>query len=255
MPSAIDLEGVSYNSPLSYYTYNNNQYAKRGADWFKMINDNYKPLTAGNVPERYKVLNKYAKPVKNVSKPKINQEPIKINESNILNHLKKREGEKNYTYEDSRGYLTGGVGHKLTEDEIKKYPLDKAIPESQINKWLAQDSRKAIEAAKKQAKELKISDPKFIEALTSVNFQLGTAWNTKHKKTWALMKEGAYDKAADEAADSLWYKQTPVRVKDLQKALKELNTPKEEDGGFILDLTKDQVKMYTEGGYIVEEIK
>ena len=240
-----ELVGVSHLPPPSFYTYNNNQYAKRGAEWFKMINGNYHPLTAGNVPNRSKVLNKYAKLA---SKPE-------INESRIMDHLKLREGKENKTYKDTKDYLTGGVGHKLTKDEIIKYPLNTTIPQSQIDKWLVQDSRKAIDAAKQQAEELQIYDPKFVEALTAVNFQLGTAWNTEHKNTWGFMKDGAFDKAAVEAADSDWYNQTPVRVKDFQKALKQINATKLQDGGFIeIDLTEEAVNKYKDGGYVLEEI-
>jgi len=239
--------GVSHLPPPSYYTYNNNKYAKRGTEWFKMINGNYEPLTAGNVPSRYKVLNKYATLV---SKPNIVSKP-EINESRIMTHLKLREGEEDKTYKDTKGYLTGGVGHKLTKDEIIKYPLHTTIPQPQIDKWLVQDSRKAINAAKQQAKELQIYDPKFVEALTAVNFQLGTAWNTQHKNTWRLMKDGAFDKAAAEAANSDWYKQTPVRVKDFQKALTQLDKLKY--GGEIMELTDKEVEQYKAGGYIIEE--
>ena len=141
-----ELVGVSHLPPPSFYTYNNNQYAKRGTEWFKMINGNYQPLTAGNVPSRSKVLNKYAKLA---SKPE-------INESRIMDHLKLREGTEDKTYKDTKGYLTGGVGHKLTKDEIIKYPLNTTIPQSQIDKWLVQDSRKAIDAAKQQADKVGI---------------------------------------------------------------------------------------------------
>ena len=34
------------------------------------------------------------------------------------------------------------------------------------------------------------------------------------------MLQGRYEEAADEAANSVWYRQTPVRVKDFQKALR-----------------------------------
>jgi predicted chitinase/LysM repeat protein/GH24 family phage-related lysozyme (muramidase) len=211
--------GVSHLPPPSFYTYNNNQYAKRGTEWFKMINGNYVPLTAGNVPQRYKVLNKDATLV---SKPNLVSKS-KINESSIIKHLKLREGQKYKIYKDTKGHLTGGVGHKLTKDEIIKYPLETTISQPQIDKWLVKDSRDAINAAKQQAEELQIYDPKFIEALTAVNFQLGTAWNTEHKNTWKLLKDRKYDEAAKEAANSSWNNQTPVRVKDFQKALTQLD--------------------------------
>lgn len=140
----------------------------------------------------------------------------------LISHLNKREGSKSTSYLDSLGKLTGGVGHLMTEEEKKRYPAGTEIPKEVRDRWLKEDSAKAFEAAKQQAKELGVVDNKFVEALASVNFQLGTKWNTIHKKTWELMTQKKFDEAAKEAANSTWNKQTPVRVSDFQKALTEL---------------------------------
>ena len=96
------------------------------------------------------------------------------------------------------------------------------VPQNILDNWLEQDSNKAWEAALTQAKELGINDIKFIESLASVNFQLGINWFKEHKKTWSYLKQKDYSNAADEAANSTWFKQTPVRVKDFQKAILQL---------------------------------
>lgn len=140
--------------------------------------------------------------------------------SDFLTHLMRREGSRNETYADSLGKLTGGVGHLLSAEEKKKYPKGTAIPEEVTKAWLKEDSVKAMEAAKKQASEIGVEKEEFINALASVNFQLGTKWNTIHKGTWKLIKQGKYSEAAKEAANSKWFKQTPVRVKDFQEALR-----------------------------------
>lgn len=140
----------------------------------------------------------------------------------FLSHLLKREGSRNESYADSLGKLTGGVGHLLSADEKKKYPKGTAIPEEVTKTWLKEDSAKAYTSAEEQASELGIQDVEFINALASVNFQLGTKWNTIHKGTWKLIKQGKYTEAAKEAANSRWFKQTPVRVKDFQEALRQL---------------------------------
>ena len=131
--------------------------------------------------------------------------------------LKLREGERGDVYLDSLGKPTAGIGHLLTEAERAKYPVGTPVPKDVIDEWFKKDSAKAFAAANRQAKE--IGRPDMQAVLASVNFQLGTDWNKEHKKTWKLMKEGKWQEAAVEAANSRWFTQTPVRVKDLQDAL------------------------------------
>ena len=85
-----------------------------------------------------------------------------------------------------------------------------------------QDSAAALRAAEQQMREAGITDEAFFIALADVNFQLGTGWTKKHKKTWDLILRGNYDGAAKEAADSVWYEQTPARVQAFQAALRAL---------------------------------
>jgi len=48
--------------------------------------------------------------------------------------------------------------------------------------------------------------------LTSVNFQLGTAWTAKFPNTWALLREGKYMQATNNILISAWSRQTPKRA-------------------------------------------
>jgi len=135
-----------------------------------------------------------------------------------------REGDVGETYQHKMadGTLdkpTAGIGHVLSETELKKYPVGTPIPQAVRDEWFKKDSAKAFAAAQKQAKE--IGRPDMVPVLTSVNFQLGTDWNGKFKKTWKLLKDGQWLEAADEAARSKWNEQTPVRVQDFQRAIRE----------------------------------
>jgi hypothetical protein len=103
-----------------------------------------------------------------------------------------------------------------------KLKVGDEITDEQVSEFFKKDSAKAVSAAKTQASQAGISDSNFIVYLASVNFQLGTGWNKVHKKTWKLIMEGKYDEAADEAGKSSWAKQTPIRVKDFQQALRAL---------------------------------
>ena len=97
----------------------------------------------------------------------------------FLEHLKDREGDTNTVYLDTLNKPTAGVGHLLTKEEQQMYQVNDVVPDEVLKEWLRKDSEKAINAAFKQAQDLGIQDGEFIEALGSVNFQLGTNWKQK----------------------------------------------------------------------------
>ena len=147
----------------------------------------------------------------------------------FLEHLKDREGFRNYVYADSLKKLTAGTGHLLTADELLKYKKGDKIDETITAGWLEKDSATAYNAAISQAKEAGITDQAFIEALGSVNFQLGTGWRDKMPKAWKAIKAGKFDEAINQiqfksgekgTEKSNWSTQTPVRVEDFSDALK-----------------------------------
>lgn len=129
--------------------------------------------------------------------------------------VKLREGCRLHWYLDTLGYRTGGYGHVYRKGDPERF--DQGIADA----WLNEDIQKARAAAVKQFAQLPLQTQSLMDVLVSVNFQLGTHWYKEHKKTWKLLLEGAYALAAIEATNSDWYRQTPTRVKDLQKALYE----------------------------------
>ena len=163
----------------------------------------------------------------------------------FLDHLKLREGFESYVYADSLKKLTAGTGHLLTKKELLKYKEGDKIDETDIARWLEEDSSTAYNAAISQAKEAGITDQAFIEALGSVNFQLGTGWRAKFKGTWNAIKAGDFKLAAEEAMYkdpseldkgpppkdrmSSWFQQTPVRVNDFTAALKNYGMKKDRE--------------------------
>lgn len=96
------------------------------------------------------------------------------------------------------------------------------ISPDQVEDYFRQDVGGALAAARTQALQAGVRDPEFIAPLASVNFQLGPNWTNVHKKTWELIQKGDYAGAAEEAAKSKWYKQTPKRVTAFQGALRRL---------------------------------
>ena len=172
----------------------------------------------------------------------------------FLASLKGKEGSLNLIYKDSLGKPTGGMGHLMTDSELKDYGVSKYIDHPTIygprkvavdakgdiiqldegvtEDWVKNDSEKAYNAALAQAKELGIDNQKMINALGSVNFQLGAGWRKEGKfpAVWEAMKSGDYGLAAENVqwkvpADTLqgvsdWYEQTPTRAKDFMEALR-----------------------------------
>ena len=142
------------------------------------------------------------------------EEVLRLPSDNFLKHLRLREGYREDVYLDSEGKPTVGVGHY--DPELKEGDI---ITQEQVSEYLREDSQEAWDAAVEQGEKLGRTDPKFLEGLASVNFQLGTSWYKEHKNTWKLMSEGKWEDAAVEAANSKWEQQTPVRVVDFQNAL------------------------------------
>ena len=134
---------------------------------------------------------------------------------NWYRHLHSREGYRDKVYLDSLGKPTVGMGIYVP-DMQEGDEVDPA--------WLEQETKKrtmgAWQAAVAQGNDLGVKDQDFLEGLASVNYQLGNDWNKIHKKTWALMQQGKWNEAADEAANSKWNEQTPVRVRDFQQVLR-----------------------------------
>lgn len=152
-------------------------------------------------------------------------EAVEVASDSLRAKLVAEEGEVLEVYQgekDKRGVLTAGIGHKLTAEELKRFSKGDVITPAQVQAWYEQDSEEALGAAVKQAKEVGADDAEFTSALASVNFQLGVNWRGEHKETWRLMKEGKFEEAADEAANSVWHTQTPERVEAFQDALRSL---------------------------------
>jgi len=157
-----------------------------------------------------------------------NEEMRQTFRKKIQDHLVLREGNKEKSYLDSLGKLTAGIGHLLSPEEAKLYPEGTVIPEEIRNNWFEADSAKATKAAYDQAQEIQALS--LIPALTSVNFQLGTAWTEKFPTAYEHLKNGNYESAIQEIENtsegsgklSDWNKQTPVRVKDFVASIREL---------------------------------
>ncbi len=122
------------------------------------------------------------------------------------------EGRKTTSYLDSRGYLTGGIGHLLRANEISTYPVGTQIDDSQIESWYTSDSGAAI----------KIAQDMFIDvwdglsgirkrALADLSYNLGKTKLAAFVNFGASIKAGNFTKAGQDLHDSAWYGQVGRR--------------------------------------------
>jgi GH24 family phage-related lysozyme (muramidase) len=142
--------------------------------------------------------------------------------------VRKREGVRRKVYLDSLKKPTVGVGHLVkTADKLK---VGDVVTNKQISDFFKVDGAKALSAAKTQAAKAGIRDANFIACLGSVNYQLGPGWTRKFKRAWTMIREGKYSDAAESLQSTRWFKQTPIRVKDFQRALLRLPEKKSTEG-------------------------
>lgn len=137
-----------------------------------------------------------------------------------VQRLKQHESWRDRVYRGPNGHATVGFGHKLTPAERARHPLGTQVPPHVLAWWTQQDLQVAWCAGFRQA--LTLGEPRLADALFAVNHQLGVYWYRTHRETWRLLREGDWEGAAREAKDSLWFRQTPARVRDLQRALRSL---------------------------------
>lgn len=142
--------------------------------------------------------------------------------------IKEREGFEPKAYRDSLGFLTGGWGHKLTPND--PYKRGEAIPQDVLDSWFSHDLLRARLIAQGQAAQ--IGEPRLIDPLTAVAFQMGTKLQTEFHHAWAALLSHDWQLAANEVeagggpgGKSNWYLETPTRVKDFQAALRSLIQP------------------------------
>lgn len=137
----------------------------------------------------------------------------------IRSHLEQREGVVFVVYKDTLGKPTGGIGHLLTEQEKLRYPIGSKISPAVVQNWFEKDTKNAVTLANNWVSEFGFEDDEAVVIFTSVAFQLGD-FKKKFPNTFKAIKDGKYNEAIMNIKSSLWYKQTPVRARDLIEYIK-----------------------------------
>ena len=133
---------------------------------------------------------------------------------NLKKRIKVNEGFSFKPYKDQLGYLTIGYGHLILSNE--KILLKKKIHKKELEEIFEKDFKKTLYNFNTKLKHL-TSNKKEADLLIEMVFQLGVKGCLKFKNLLKNMRKGNKHLVCFEMMNSLWYKQTPYRVKTLVK--------------------------------------
>ena len=133
---------------------------------------------------------------------------------NLKERIKSNEGFSSKPYKDQLGYLTIGYGHLILPNE--NILLKKQIHKKELEEIFEKDFKKALSDFNNAFKSFTLNE-KESELLIEMIFQLGIKGCLKFKNLIKNIKKGNKHLVCFDMMDSLWYKQTPNRVKTLIK--------------------------------------
>ena len=133
----------------------------------------------------------------------------------LKKRIKKNEGFSLKPYKDQLGYLTIGYGHLILPNET--YLLKNKTNKPQLNSIFDQDFERALGDYNRFIKQ-KHHNRKDQELLIEMTYQMGAKRVLKFKKLISNMQKNKKHLVCFEMMDSLWYTQTPNRVKNLIRA-------------------------------------
>lgn len=133
---------------------------------------------------------------------------------NLKERIKSNEGFSSKPYKDQLGYLTIGYGHLILPNE--NILLKKQIHKKELEEIFEKDFKKALTNFNNTFKPFALNE-KESELLIEMIFQLGIKGCLKFKNLIKNIKKGNKHLVCFDMMDSLWYKQTPNRVKALIK--------------------------------------
>ena len=132
----------------------------------------------------------------------------------LIKRIKKNEGFSSTPYKDQLGFLTIGYGHLILSNE--KYLIETKQNKAELEKLFIQDFNNAVKDYKKHLKK-NTSNKKEEELLIEMVFQIGPIGVLKFKNLLSNMRKKNKHLVCFEMMKSLWYNQTPKRVKELIK--------------------------------------
>lgn len=125
----------------------------------------------------------------------------------LVEDLKLEEGWRPQPYRDHLGFLTIGYGFLI--DPEKSVALPRVVGEH----WLLYEAAKKVDQLEKLWEPFKHQPEEVQRALGNMCYNLGVGGVLKFKHMLAALEEGDRETAAEEALDSKWAKQVPMRAK------------------------------------------
>jgi len=126
--------------------------------------------------------------------------------TNLVEMLKRHEGVERFAYEDSKGYITIGVGRCIDSR------IGIGLSDDEIEFLLENDIHRCVAELRKTFDWFDQLDRIRADAMVNLCFNLGLSRLLGFKKALAYMAEKNYSKAADEFYDSKWQKQVGYRA-------------------------------------------
>lgn len=143
--------------------------------------------------------------------------------TDVFKFIEENEGRRDRVYKDTVGHLTIGVGFNLdragARNAIEQLGVNfedvragrVTLTNDQINQLLATDITKTRLDVKKVFPEFDSYSPQRQAALTDMMFNLGSTRFRGFRNMIAAIKEGDWEKAAEQAEDSRWFSQVARR--------------------------------------------
>ena len=137
-----------------------------------------------------------------------------LNYYNLKKRIKKNEGFSQKPYRDKLGFLTIGYGHLVLSHE--KHLINTKKTKQQLEEIFEDDFKRAVEDFNNHLNPYSFNQ-KDKELMIEMVFQIGILGVLKFKKLLTNLKKKHRYLVCFEMMNSLWYKQTPNRVKKLIK--------------------------------------
>lgn len=148
----------------------------------------------------------------------------------LCDEIEADEGFEENAYDDTEGYLTIGIGFKISDPERLAHPELRPYALRERSSITYEEARVIVEEiveglynpvsilfAPGRYQQFSIVQS---AALLNMAYQMGVKGLSGFRKMIAHMEGGRYDKAEDEALDSLWAKQTKNRANKVAALLK-----------------------------------
>ena len=141
---------------------------------------------------------------------------VNLSYQSLKKRIKKNEGFSSNPYKDQLGFFTIGFGHLILKSE--RYLIQKKISKKNLDKIFSNDFNRALSDFNYFLKSFSFNSQNS-EVLIEMIFQMGIDRVLKFKKLLNYMKRKEKNLVCFEMMNSLWYKQTPIRVKKLVKII------------------------------------